>query len=213
MFGTPVAVFVCTSRRPVQPWPFDRILFNAEETDLAGRSDYAANIGNLLPMDHPGPGPKTVEDAENWKDGTDRFKEWVATYHNGVVHQRSTVKASMITDGLSQTFLAGEKFLAQQFYESGESNGDDQSLYVGFDRDNARSTNSLHPPLRDDFAESYHLVFGDDELVLDWNFGSAHPTSFNMVRCDGSVDSLSYEVDPQVFVAQGSRDGESGDAE
>lgn len=209
MFATPVEVFVCSSRRPASPWPFDRILFNVDDVELAGRSDYAVNIGNLVPMDHPGPGPRTYEDAEKWPIGTDRLKEWVATYHNGIVHQRSEVTAAMVTDGLSNTFFAGEKFLSPAHYETGTSNGDDQSLYVGFDRDNARSTNVLHPPVRDVYAQSFHLVFGDDELILDWNFGSAHPTAFNMVMCDGSVQSLSYDVDSHVFVAQGSRDGES----
>ncbi len=213
MFATPVSVFVCPSRRPVLAWPFDRILFNADDVDLAGRSDYAANIGNLVPMDHPGPGPKTYEEAKTWKDGTDRLTQWVATYHNGVVHQRSRVELKSITDGLSNTYLCGEKFLSPQHYETGESHGDDQSLYVGFDRDNARSTNVLHPPHRDDYSESVHVVFGDDERIVDWNFGSAHPGGFHMAACDGSVERISYDIDPRVFVPKGSRDGTDPDSE
>jgi prepilin-type N-terminal cleavage/methylation domain-containing protein len=207
MFATPVSMFVCPTRRPVEAWPFDRILFNSAEALQAARSDYAANIGNLTPLDHAGPGPRSYKEAENWVAGEDRLTQWVATYHNGVVHQRSVVRPSQVTDGLSRTFLYGEKYLNSSQYETGQSHGDDQSLYVGFDRDNARSTNILHPPLADDNLTAVYLVHSDSSAVVDWNFGSAHPTAMSMLMCDGAVRLISYDFDANAFVSLGSRDG------
>ncbi|MEX2307109.1 MAG: DUF1559 domain-containing protein [Pirellulales bacterium] len=206
VFAVPVSVFVCPSRRPVVAWPFARVLFNADHVDAAGRGDYAANMGNFMPSDQRGPGPKTYDQADDWLEGTDRLAHWVATHHNGIVFQRSVVRANMVTDGLSKSYLFGEKFLSPAHYEDGESHGDDQSLYIGFDRDTARSTNELHPPIRDALLESVWLPEGDTVLVLDWNFGSAHPNGLHMASCDGSVGRIAYDIDPAVFIEKGSRD-------
>jgi prepilin-type processing-associated H-X9-DG protein len=205
MFATPVSAFVCPSRRSAQPWPFIRALVNISPPNTAGRSDYAANIGNRQPTDQRAPGPPSYRVASTWQEGDNRLKNWVATKHNGVVFQRSTVTPGMITNGLSKTFFAGEKFLSTNHYEDGEAYGDDQSLYVGFDRDNARSTNELHPPMRDAKIESNWYGEGDDASVVDWNFGSAHPGACNMLFCDGAVIPVDYEVDMRIFSAQGSR--------
>ncbi len=137
MFATPVSMFVCPSRRLARPWPFSRVLYNVADIDKAGRSDYAANMGNLAPSDQGGPGPTSYKNALKWNVGEDRLKDWVATRHNGVVFQRSLVKPSMVSDGLSKTFLAGEKFLSPEHYKDGVINGDDQGLSIGFDRDTA----------------------------------------------------------------------------
>lgn len=212
MFATPVPLFVCPSRRLARPWPFARTLYNIADTDRAGRSDYAANIGNLEPLDQGAPGPTSYKNALKWRDGDDRLKDWVATRHNGIVFQRSMVTPSMITDGQSKTFFGGEKFLSPDHYKDGESHGDDQSLYIGFDRDTARSTNELHPPIRDEKRENFWVRFGDDPRVVDWNFGSAHPSVCHMVSCDGSVSAVAYDVDMGVFSAQGSRAGETLDS-
>jgi prepilin-type N-terminal cleavage/methylation domain-containing protein len=207
MFATPVPLFVCPSRRLAYPWRFNRTLFNSFKPEVAGRSDYAACMGNLQPSDQRGPGPTSYEEAAHWIDGDDRLTQWVGWSQNGVAFQRSEVTPQMVTDGLSKTYLIGEKFLAPKYYEDGRSDGDDQSLYVGFDRDNARSTNSLHPPLPDADIESDWVEEGDNDRVVTWNFGSAHPSGLNMATCDGAVELIAYEIDPAIYVERGSRDG------
>jgi prepilin-type N-terminal cleavage/methylation domain-containing protein len=196
MFATPVAVFTCPSRRLSRPWPFIRFdtLINVDDTAKAGRSDYAANIGNLMPSDQGALGPPSLEEADKWQDGSDRENQWVASSHNGIVYQRSEVTPAKIEDGLSKTCLFGEKFMDPAHYKTGASYGDDQSLYLGFDRDNARSGNVLHPPLQDKHVELIWLPEGDDESVTDWNFGSAHPTGYHIVLCDGSVRRIDYDI-------------------
>ena len=207
-FETPVALFMCPSRRPATQLTFTRPggLINAEPTAVAGRGDYAANMGDLEPSDQKALGPQTLEEGDEWSDGDDRKTSWIATYHNGVVFQRSEIQPQQITDGLSRTFLFGEKFLSPEHYESGACNGDDDGLTVGFDRDNARSTNRLHPPMHDEPVPLVWLAEGDDATVTDWNFGSAHPAGANFASCDGSVRLVAYDID--VYSTAGSRNGE-----
>jgi prepilin-type N-terminal cleavage/methylation domain-containing protein len=208
MFATPVAAFVCPSRRSARPLRFNRALFNSLKPEVAGRSDYAVNIGSLEPSDQRGPGPRTYDEATSWVIGTQRLSSWVGWQHNGVIFQRSMVEPRAITDGLSSTYLFGEKFLAPKYYTNGKSDGDDQGICIGFDRDNARSTNSLHPPLLDRDIESAWLPAGDSESVVTWNFGGPHPTGVMMTQCDSSVSSVSHDIDMSVFSAKGSRNGE-----
>ncbi len=210
MFETPVAIFYCPSRRPAAAYPFVRYdsLINAENPDFAGRSDYAANMGSLTPTDQRARGPETYEDADAWTDGDDPSTEWVATDHNGLVYQRSQVTLRQITDGLSKTVLFGEKFMSPEHYDTGMSNGDDHSIYSGFDRDNARSTNRLHPPMRDTIVPQVWLRKGDSEAVTDWNFGSSHPSGFHVATCDGSARLFAYEIDEAAWEAMGTRNGE-----
>lgn len=207
MFQTPLSSFTCPSRRLSRAWPFLRAstMVNIAPVERAGRSDYAANIGNLEPTDQRARGPQTFEEASRWNEGSDREKQWVATRHNGVVFQRSEVRPADVTDGMSKTFFVGEKFMDSGHYKDGWSNGDDHSLYVGFDRDNARSGNTLHPPIRDKEVPLVWLAYGDNALVTDWNFGSPHLSAMNMVFCDGSVRQIEYEVDMKVFTSQSSR--------
>jgi prepilin-type N-terminal cleavage/methylation domain-containing protein len=141
MYETPVAIFLCPSRRAVSAYPFIRggTLVNSNDPSVAGRTDYAANMGNLTPTDQRARGPANYAEAEMWTDGDDPQSEWVAGFHNGLVHQRSKVLGQQVTDGLSKTFLYGEKFLSPDHYEDGESNGDDHGIFSGFDRDVARS--------------------------------------------------------------------------
>ena len=100
-----------------------------------------------------------------------------------------------ITDGLSKTYMFGEKFLELNHYEDGIASYDDQSYYIGFDRDT--NLTSFDQPLH------------DAKLNADtpFRFGSAHTTMFNMAFCDGSVHPFSYDIDLEVHKSLGSRNG------
>jgi prepilin-type N-terminal cleavage/methylation domain-containing protein len=208
-FETPLPIYLCPSRRDAIAYPFMRsnTLVNVANPDVAGRNDYAANIGDLEPADQRSRGPNNLDEGDSWNEGNDQAKDWVAMYHNGVIYQRSHVQPGQISDGQSKTLLFGEKFLNPSHYLSGLSDGDDHAITSGFDRDNARSTNLLHPPMHDRIVPQVWLRFGDNETVTDWNFGSAHPVGCNMAICDGSVRQVNYDIDPAVYSAYGSRNG------
>ena len=44
--------------------------------------------------------------------------------HTGVIYCHSSILASQISDGLSNTYLAGEKYLTPDNYETGMDDGD-----------------------------------------------------------------------------------------
>jgi prepilin-type N-terminal cleavage/methylation domain-containing protein len=117
---------------------------------------------------------------------------------NGVCIQGSDIRLANITDGTSSTIWAGEKYLNPDFYETGEGAGDVGSMYQGFDNDvmvwggGPRNT----PPGSQEFLNNalppHPDQAGDDDFSV---YGSAHPGGFHVVLCDGSVHSVSYDID------------------
>ena len=116
-----------------------------------------------------------------------------------------------ITDGTSKTALVGEKSLLPRFYETGYGDppprsphysnnpGDNSSMYQGHDLDNARIIGGVPIQDSDDTATGYEKIFG-----------SAHAGSMNLALCDGSVQTIEYEIDQQVWGGYGARnDGQT----
>ena len=93
---------------------------------------------------------------------------------HGISFEQSTIRKDDITDGLSQTILVGEKYLAASSYGTGNVGADNENEYVGFDNDTGRTT--YRAPMQD--------RWGLDDPDA---FGSAHPNAANFVLCDGSV--------------------------
>jgi prepilin-type processing-associated H-X9-DG protein len=101
--------------------------------------------------------------------------------------------------------MIGEKFVRPDLYTGG-SGSDDRGWSDGWDPDSMRST--CFPPMEDGSGLAVNdALFGQNADVL--NFGSAHSGGFNCVFVDGSVHTISYEIDPLVFDRLGDRrDGE-----
>jgi prepilin-type N-terminal cleavage/methylation domain-containing protein/prepilin-type processing-associated H-X9-DG protein len=201
--------FICPSRRPSRPtgvkthWTPVNCLFVPE----AGKSDYAINVGGDAEVGDlwDFPGPATIAQAENpnypWPTPESIFKKYGYNY-NGVNEMRSEIRLAKIIDGLSHTYLIGEKYLQTQSYDgvgaSGSptyDKGDNETIFTGFNRDYQRS--AYYEPLQD-----------RQGLELDSAFGSAHPGGLNMSMCDGSVQTVSYDVDQDTFRRQAIRDDE-----
>lgn len=171
-------------------------------TELA-KTDYVINGGSAAPKlttglwFNPGP-PVTVlaePDVGNTIDG--KYYTPLQMSRDGIAAWRSQVKPAHVRDGLSKTYLVGEKYL--NFYTSGliDSDSDDQAWEIGTDWDNTRYGQvapdfDSNPDVKDNFS----------------NFGSAHLGAFNMVMCDGSTKSISYDIDlPTHTALSGRRDG------
>jgi prepilin-type processing-associated H-X9-DG protein len=103
----------------------------------------------------------------------------------GVCFYESMIHAADIADGLSNTYLVGEKYLSPDHYElTNEDGGDDDTAFMGGNADALRST---CPPQA--------LLSDQPGNLVRHQFGSAHADSFNMAFCDGSVHAMSYSVD------------------
>jgi prepilin-type processing-associated H-X9-DG protein len=146
---------------------------NAASASIAGRSDYGGNGGDAG-LAH-GAGPSSLEAglaaAENANPS-----------FTGVVYEYSEVKLGQITDGTSNTYLAGEKYIDSIHYETGGDPADNETWCTGWNNDNYRVSNE--PPTQD-----------TPGVTLSTRYGSAHPAGFHAVFCDGHVDQIEYGIE------------------
>ena len=83
---------------------------------MVAKTDYAANAGD---------GPWSSD--AGMPTGIGVTPQNANTVETGVIYQCSITKAADITDGLSNTYLLGEKYINPDNYATGMDNGDDQS--------------------------------------------------------------------------------------
>ncbi len=121
----------------------------------------------------------------------------------GVLGRDKHVRFADITDGLSQTFAVGE--LAW----------DDSMAYRAWTRGIGNLSN---PNSSGDFVGAccvnVQFAIRDPDTIYEWvggfndtSFGSQHPQGTHFLRCDGSVDFVSQDIDMAVYKARASRDG------
>jgi prepilin-type N-terminal cleavage/methylation domain-containing protein len=227
MLQTQLPVFICPTRRAVQLYPYNPtyaarfyappanqfgfwVPNNADAVRTAAKTDYAANAGTSTPAEGVCPGegnfedfPTRYEQADAVDDeamGTKAWK-WPSTDRfSGIVYTRSTVRASQITDGLSNTYFVGEKSIPADMYTDGRSGGDNQYMFQGFDRDSHRWTSALLPPMQDP-----RVGAEEDHPEQVHSFGSAHSGVFGAAMCDGAARFLDIGIDPPTHARLGHR--------
>jgi prepilin-type N-terminal cleavage/methylation domain-containing protein/prepilin-type processing-associated H-X9-DG protein len=188
-----------------------------DSSGLVARGDYAACAGDTniewawnVNIDYA-----TGDAAGDKISSSSPFTTFQPNYINsngrptGVCYQRSMIKMGEITDGTSNTYLVGEKYLNPDLYYTGWCNADDQNLFTGWNNDSSRSAytaNGTVMPRQDTPG------YGGTGLT-NALFGSAHANGFQMAFCDGSVQMMSYTIDPLVHECLGNRaDGKTIDA-
>jgi prepilin-type N-terminal cleavage/methylation domain-containing protein len=183
--ATPVGIFTCVTRREPMALPIDKVEPGLKTNDtnklpiLFGyRGDYAINTGDFGTAEPPEPFPKNIEELES-----PDVKWYETDEYTGISFGKSEVKMAEVTDGASKTYMVGEKTINPINYLTGADYGDNDTVYSGFDEDNGRS--AAQTPQRD----------GPRSRVT--SFGSAHPSVWNVVFCDGSVQSMSYTINAE----------------
>ena len=230
-----LSTFVCPSRRASPAGPiWDPAIYNVNTSlttwpnssppyNLGGaRSDYAGNAGTDLGIDTSGGlgsccggGPVSGSDQIATYDVVNGYFKTMTTYWTratGVIYGGSNIGVRKITDGMSKTYLLGEKSLQPRQYDpSALSNptrnwGDDQSMYQGYDFDSARWCGNSYPqatstPPAADNTAWLPIQDRNDDNWNQWGigqFGGPHSSTCQFVMCDGSVQSISYSISPIV---------------
>jgi hypothetical protein len=206
-----VPVFTCPTRRPATTFivstehPYESN--NSDAVMTVVRGDYAGNAGvpdylRTYPNDpqmgqgqdysksNGPPGSVPVSATFTWPD----FEHW-----EGVLYATSEVEIRKITDGTSNTYLIGEKYVDPTAWLDGTDYTDTESVYTGNNDDTLR--NSADPPLQD--------TPGLGEYGQR-SFGSAHADVWQAAMGDGSVHSYTYDMDHLVHHQNASRGGGDG---
>jgi prepilin-type N-terminal cleavage/methylation domain-containing protein/prepilin-type processing-associated H-X9-DG protein len=112
----------------------------------------------------------------------------------GVVDRYQPMTVANITDGLSNTLLAGDKRV--NLARMGQPNTDDILGYTaGWDDETMRQTEYLPMPDYTDPTTSDSIA----------RFGSSHTGGFNAAFADGSVRNISYAIQKTTFSLIGNR--------
>ena len=223
---THVATFVCPSRRGQTQFPFvtgDNTYFNVNNADVVSRNDFAACAGSVYNIFGVSEGPRPVgtamPDPMKFKTfnphtvGQTVYNSGGAevTRGNGVVLAMSEVRLAQITDGTTATILLGEKHIPLSDYDSSSTAANNQGWDLGIDIDINRWT--FIPPIEDGSVNQIGenptgTVPAELGKVLNElsQFGGPHPSGCQFAFGDGSVKTISYDVDADLFRRLGSID-------
>jgi prepilin-type processing-associated H-X9-DG protein len=200
--ATPLAIYSCPTRRNAVPYrsvttwgkPSGAYPFSGFDA----RCDYAANQGDSYPIEHNS-WPQTL--ASGWsgwawsQDGSPAKSSFTMT---GINFMNAWIGPKDVPDGMSHTYMIGEKYLNPDAYFDGSDGADDWSMYSGAQNDINRlcvnDKDGYSMPARDRKGYSNQYAFG-----------SAHSDSFNMVMCDGSAHSVAYGIDMELHRRLGNR--------
>ena len=210
--ATPLDAFYCPSRRVTKTYPYTSsaggcINVSPKPPTVVGRSDYAANGGDTYTSPSSGgPAWSSYSNSEGGPNDQSQVENppgqmtanarttfaGVAKASNGIVYCGSLIKPADVTDGTSNTYLLGEKYVNPDTIETGGDYGDNEAALIGDNEDTTRWT--YISPLPD--------TPGNVSRAL---FGSAHTDVFNMAFCDGSAQGINYMIDPDVHRSLGNR--------
>lgn len=177
--ATPVKIYFCPTRHPPQIWDI-----NAGGTmGLRAQIDYAGCRGTQ---------PKGDDGA--------------------VIQSRiglPLVRYSLITDGLSNTLMVGERWQSIGWYYKPATLENDWhrgGWVVGY-----RTGTDSQTSLQGNFNPQADIMATTSSTQISFvkSFGSAHPGGFNVVLCDGSVRSVNYNVALPVFTNFADRDDDN----
>jgi len=197
--ATPVPIFACPSRRG------SSLTGGLTQTDYAGnRGSWCSSpstptvndvLNRLVTFGIPGGGDPSTFGGHEWGVAwgilntpqrvpqRPDLAQPVPT--GGVIFAGSALHPALIRDGLSSTYLFGEKYVPQGQF--GVAVGSTRSAYVGDSPDILRG--GQRQPEADSTPENPTLIGA---------FGGPHPGVSVMAFCDGSVRSVSLNIAPDV---------------
>ncbi len=192
---TPIAMFVCPSRRSNRLYPRPRAMtYNngRQVTDAAARENPPTSCDPDTRV-QSGAVPIAAAASFNWDTSS-------AQGNTGISFARSQITHGEVRDGLSNTYFLGEKYMPANNYADGMDPADDFGMYEGCAHDTYRwcdwnsSNNTGRVPKQD-----------RQGVADNSGFGSAHSSGCLFVFGDGSVRTISYGIEPAIHARLGNR--------
>jgi prepilin-type processing-associated H-X9-DG protein len=178
---TPLTVIHCPSRReavvyPAVTHPHCMQPHESNPVTHVARNDYAINGGSVKLFHGYGPSSLQAAASYAWPD---------LSSCNGICYARSEVTLAQVSDGTSNTYLLGEKYLNPDDYYTGLDGGDNEDAYTGDEQDVIR------------WGRADWLPTEDQPGWADATcFGSPHSGGCQFAFCDGSVHLINYMIHP-----------------
>jgi hypothetical protein len=198
--ATPLSVATCPTRRQPLAYPNSTTWGKMQYfAPMVTRTDYAANQGDGTILEY-NQWPQAIDPPfTNWPwDDKGNSPSGNTPMQTGINFMNSYLRPIDVKDGLAHTYMIGEKYLNPDHYLDGQDGADDWCMLSGAQNDInrlcANDANGYYVPSRDrrGFSNQYP-------------FGSAHASSFNMVMCDGSAQSIRYDIDLVLHSRLGNR--------
>ena len=151
--------------------------------DRVGACDSCASPVDAV-MSHP----KTLKEGDGWRKMSlaDRVLKLedrgIPDVQNGMCSRMGKLQAASVYDGLSNTYLIGEKCVDSKTYYEGSDEGDDSPMMSGYSSSTARWGSTR--PCRDASGVSNATAFG-----------SGHRGGWNAAYADGMVRTVSFDID------------------
>ena len=178
MVRSSLSSYHCPSRRDAKAYPLINH-WHGRYGNAGARIDYAMNGGAATPREQ---------------------NRAIEVYGDGVWMLGERIKTNRITDGLSLTYMIGEKAMDSLQYETGRDLGD-RAPIAG----DPHAQGVAHSYVR--FAARSPVQDKPRSCLVCHDFGSAHSAGWNVANADGSVKMLSYYIDLQVHRASATIDG------
>ena len=146
---SPFEGMTCPSRRGTNVYSYlnDTAVFvYSDDFEQCSKTDYAANAGDIVLPELQGypTNPTTYEDGADF-DWTAYERSAYSVFQgeqeaSGVVFGRSEINFRRVTDGTTNTYMVGEKYMSTDNYQDGLDQGDNEPAFSGNNNDTLRTT-------------------------------------------------------------------------
>jgi hypothetical protein len=147
--------------------------------------------------------PTSVAQGDSWRKMSPAVKlaalddMGIPDAFDGMAGRMSRLQSASVYDGLSNTYLIGEKYVRSDTYFSGTDQGDSAPMMAGYSSNTSRW--GMTQPARDARGVSNPRAFG-----------SGHRGGWNVAYADGMVRTVSFDIDATLHAQLSSRNDGKG---